>query len=109
MLLDYQEFEVLLPGDAEKDVKKSLSVNVDIEVIKVAHHGSAQGAWEPLLRASAPELAVISAGAENRYGHPHHQTLNLFDNYGIRVLRTDLNGTITVGSDGRGFWYDTDR
>lgn len=109
MLLDYQEFEALLLGDAEKDVQRSLSINVDIEVIKAAHHGSAQGAWEPLLRASAPELAVISAGAGNRYGHPYQQTLNLFDSYGIKLLRTDLNGTITVGSDGRGFWYDTDR
>ncbi len=109
MLLDYQEFEVLLLGDAEKDVQRSLSVNADIEVIKVAHQGSADGAGESLLRASKPELAVISVGAGNRYGHPHQQTLSLFDNYGIRVLRTDLDGAITVGSDGRGFWYDTDR
>lgn len=109
MLLDYQDFEVLLLGDAEKDIQSRLSVNIDIEVIKVGHHGSSNGSYEPLLRASAPELAVISVGAGNRYGHPHKQTLDLFDKIRIPILRTDLNGTITVGSDGRGFWYDTDR
>lgn len=109
MLLDYQDFEVLLLGDAEKDIQSRLSVNIDIEVIKVGHHGSSNGSYEPLLRASAPELAVILVGADNRYGHPHKQTLDLFDKIRIPILRTDLNGTITVGSDGRGFWYDTDR
>ncbi|KKW26307.1 MAG: Beta-lactamase domain protein [candidate division Kazan bacterium GW2011_GWB1_52_7] len=109
MLLDYQNFEALLLGDAEKDIQNRLGVNTDIDLIKVGHHGSANGSYGPLLRATRPELAVISAGAKNRYGHPHQQTLNLFAKLGITLLRTDLNGTVTVRSDGRNFWYDIGR
>ncbi|HLD96372.1 MAG TPA: MBL fold metallo-hydrolase [Patescibacteria group bacterium] len=109
MLLYYQGFEVLLLGDAERDAQKRFGVTADVDLIKVGHHGSINGSYEPLLRAFRPELAVISAGAKNRYGHPHHQTLSLFANLGITLLRTDLNGTVTVRSDGRNFWYDTER
>jgi competence protein ComEC len=106
-LLDYQEFEALILGDVEKGVQSQLIIRDDVEVIKVGHHGSSNGSYEPLLRATVPDLAVVSVGARNQYGHPHQQTLNLFDNLGIPLLRTDLNGTITVRSDGHSFWYDT--
>ena len=109
MLLDYQYFEALLLGDAEKDVQNRLGVTADVDLIKVGHHGSANGSYEPLLRRVRPELAIISAGAKNSYGHPHQQTLNLFAKIGITLLRTDLNGTVTVRSDGRNFWYDAER
>jgi len=109
MLLDYADFEVLLLGDAEGEVQSRLFINVGIEVIKVGHHGSSNGSYEPLLRLAAPNLAVVSAGAQNQYGHPHQQTLNLFAKLGIPLLRTDLDGTITVRSDGHDFWYDTER
>ncbi|KRT67320.1 MAG: internalization-like protein competence protein ComEC/Rec2, competence protein ComEC protein [candidate division WWE3 bacterium CSP1-7] len=109
MLLDYQDFEALLLGDVEKDVQNRLGVTIDVDLIKVGHHGSVNGSYEPLLRRVRPELAVIFAGAKNRYGHPHQQTLNLFAKLGITLLRTDLNGTVTVRSDGRNFWYDAER
>lgn len=109
MLLDYQDFEALLLGDAEKEIQSRFVINEDVEVIKVGHHGSKNGSYEPLLRAVRPDLAVISVGAKNRYGHPHQQTLDLFDRLRIPILRTDLSGTVTVQSDGRNFWYDTDR
>ena len=109
MLLDYQDFEALLLGDAEREVQTRLIINDDVELIKVGHHGSSNGSYEPLLQAGRPDLAVISAGARNQYGHPHQQTLSLFAKLGITLLRTDLNGTITVQSDGRDFWYDTER
>lgn len=108
-LLDYQDFEVLLPGDVQIEVQSQLVIKNDIEVIKVGHHGSVNGSYEPLLRSSQPDLAVISVGARNRYGHPHQQTLDLFAKLKIPLLRTDLNGTVTVRSDGRVFWYDSDR
>ncbi|OGC38664.1 hypothetical protein A2V54_02720 [candidate division WWE3 bacterium RBG_19FT_COMBO_53_11] len=109
MLLDYQEFETLLLGDAEKEVQSQLIIKDDVEVIKVGHHGSANGSYEPLLRTVSPNLAVVSVGARNQYGHPHQQTLDLFAKFGIPLLITDLNGTITVRSDGHNFWYDTER
>ncbi len=109
LLLGYADFAALLLGDAEGVVQSKLSINQDVDLLKVAHHGSWDGIYEPLLREVSPTLAIISVGANNRYGHPHQQTLKLFDNLGIPYLRTDLAGTITVKSDGRNFWYDTER
>lgn len=107
-VLDYKNFEVLLLGDAEQRVQKQLFINVDIEVVKMAHHGSWNGTYEPLLRAIAPDLAIISVGANNQYGHPHNQTLGLLAKIGLPLLRTDLDGTIVVKSDGYDFWYSTE-
>ena len=109
MLLDYQYFEALLLGDVQIEVQSQLVVKDDFEVIKVSHHGSVNGSYEPLLRTNLPDLAIFSVGAKNRYGHPHQQAINLFDRLRIPILRTDRNGTITVRSDGRVFWYDSDR
>ncbi len=109
LLLDYADFDALLLGDAEKSVQPKIVINQEVELLKVAHHGSWNGAYEPFLRTVSPALAVISVGAKNSYGHPHQQMLSLFDNLGIPYLRTDLAGTITVRSDGRNFWYDTER
>lgn len=106
LVLDYGDFEALLLGDVERKEQAKWSVgNSDIEVIKMAHHGSWNGTYEPLLHAIAPDLAIISAGANNQYEHPHDQTLNLLAKLGVSLLRTDLDGTITVKSDGRNFWY----
>jgi competence protein ComEC len=109
ILLDYQDFETLFLGDAEKGVQSRLHISVDTELIKVGHHGSSNGSYEPLLREISPDLAVVSVGAKNSYGHPHQQTIDLFAKIGIPLLRTDRNGTVTVQSDGRSFWYDTER
>lgn len=108
-VLDYKDFEVLLLGDVEQGVQKRLFSNIDMEVIKMAHHGSWNGVCEPLLQTIAPDLAIISAGANNRYGHPHNQTLALLAKIGLPLLRTDLSGTVTVRSDGSDFWYSTER
>ncbi|GMR19132.1 MAG: ComEC/Rec2 family competence protein [Patescibacteria group bacterium] len=110
LLMGYGDFETLLLGDAELGVQfKMAFINTDVEVIKMAHHGSKNGAYESLLRTASPELAVISVGAKNSYGHPHSSTLNLLRRLGIPFLRTDLSGTVTVRSDGRNFWYSTRR
>jgi len=109
LLLDYLEFEALLLGDAEQAAQENLNINGNTELLKVSHHGAWNGAYGPLLRAIAPRLAVISSGLDNRFGHPHSRTLSLLKGLGIPFLRTDLNGTITVWSDGYQFWYSTDR
>ena len=109
LLLDYLYFEALLLGDAEQDAQKNLLINENVELLKVSHHGALNGTYEPLLRAIAPQLAAISSGLDNRFGHPHSRTLSILGKLGIPFLRTDLNGTITVWSDGYHFWYSTDR
>ncbi|NIT03568.1 MBL fold metallo-hydrolase [Candidatus Saccharibacteria bacterium] len=109
LLLDYLDFEVLLLGDAEADVQRQLPINYDIEVLKIAHHGSWDGTYEPLLRTANPDIAIISSGKDNRYGHPHAQALSLLAELEMPVLRTDIDGTVSVRSNGRDFWYTTAR
>lgn len=109
LALTFGEFDVLLLGDAEKEAQiRFLLITSEVEVLKVAHQGSQDGVYEPLLRQTSPELAVISVG-KNSYGHPHRGVLSLLEQLGITVLRTDLSGTIKVMSDGKGFWYSTSR
>ncbi|UCG76201.1 MAG: ComEC/Rec2 family competence protein [Gemmatimonadota bacterium] len=76
------------------------------DVLKVSHHGSRTSSAPRFIRAVSPQLAVISAGAANRYGHPHPLTLARLDVGGVRrIWRTDVDGTACVRVEGDGFWY----
>ena len=99
----YKNFDAFLPGDEEIPEAERMLASValsPVEVLKVAHHGSRNGLNDNLLNVLKPDLAVISAGKGNSYGHPHPETINLLSEAGTKVLRTDLNGTIEVVSDG---------
>jgi competence protein ComEC len=100
LLASYGEVDVLLTADAESHVVVPLRPP-PVEILKVAHHGSADPALGALLRRVDPEVAVISVGAGNDYGHPAPSTLGaLAADTGLRVLRTDEDGRVTVESDG---------
>ena len=73
------------------------------QVLKVGHHGSRYATSAGFLEAVAPEAAVISSGADNRYGHPARQTLDRLKKAGVKIYRTDLNGEIAIISDGNKF------
>ncbi len=110
LLLSYGEFGALLLGDAEREAQiRFVSATPEVEVLKVAHQGSRDGIYESLLEKASPELAIISVGDKNSYGHPHQEALDLLARYRISVLRTDLSGTIRVVSNGQDFWYTTER
>ncbi|MFJ9851739.1 ComEC/Rec2 family competence protein [Streptomyces sp. NPDC101150] len=90
---------LLLPGDLEPPAQQALLTAhpelSSVDVLKVAHHGSAY--QDPqLLRRLAPRLAVISVGADNPYGHPAPRTVSALRAQGARVLRTDTDGSIAV-------------
>ena len=68
----------------------------NLEVLKIGHHGSNTSTSSMLLARTSPEVAVISVGAGNRYGHPHADVLNRIMESGARVLRTDLSGDIVI-------------
>ena len=106
--LDYKKFSVLFSGDAEKDVQtKLLDKNIFATVLKVAHHGSANGLTEDFLKVVRPAVAVIEVGQKNTYGHPAPSTISLLKKYAVRVYRTDQNGTIEISSDGEGYVVKT--
>ncbi len=69
---------------------------LDSDVLKVGHHGSKTSTSREFLEAVAPSIAVISSGGNNRYGHPHPETLEALADYGIRILRTDTDGDVKV-------------
>jgi competence protein ComEC len=97
----YGELDALLTADAESNVTLPLRPP-QVEVLKVAHHGSADPGLERLLLAVRPRIAIISVGAGNDYGHPTSSTLaTLESRSGLEVYRTDLAGAISVESDGR--------
>ena len=101
LVATYGEMDVLLPADAESDVTSRLPLG-EIEVLKVAHHGSADPGLGDELRALRPRIAVISCGRNNDYGHPRAETLAaLAGSPGLAVYRTDVDGRVVVESDGR--------
>lgn len=97
------DFDVLITGDADAFVEKMLVKYCpvpDIELLMVGHHGSKNSSCEEFLKATAPELAVVSAGTNNSYGHPAPETLDRLTALGAQVYRTDLEGSVTVSVRG---------
>lgn len=101
-LIDYGAFEALFTGDAEVDVWRKLvvpsSCKVDgkLDVLKVAHHGSINGLYRPLLSSLKPITSIISVGSDNKYGHPSPKVIDFLNNIGSKVFRTDLVGNIVI-------------
>lgn len=101
----YGNNSFLLAGDIERQVEYGLVVSnqyIASDVLKVAHHGSKTSSGELFLKSVEPEIAVISVGEDNKYGHPSPLVLENLEKYGIKVLRTDIDGDIKILSDGEG-------
>ena len=101
---DVPESRTLLTGDAECDVLDGLIEEGSlghVDVVKVGHHGSAVAFDEEALRVLSPEVALISVGEGNDYGHPTPETLEYLDEFDVPVYRTDLDGDIHVRFKGR--------
>jgi competence protein ComEC len=101
----YGATSFMLTGDSPKAVEDHL-VSLDgsrlrSDVLKAGHHGSRTSSGEGYVKTVDPRYAVISAGKDNRYGHPHAETLALFGSLGVSVARTDTEGTVVFSSDGK--------
>jgi len=90
----------LLTGDIERQVERTLEGG-RADVLKVAHHGSKTSTTEEFLDGVSPGFAIVSVGLDNSYGHPHPDVLDRLERHHVVVLRTDLDGMITLRSDGR--------
>ena len=104
--IDYGSTSFLLTGDMESDAERDLvesGANLKADVLQVGHHGSSTSSSYIFLNAVLPEMGVISCGVNNKYGHPHEETLSILRDAGVDVYRTDLMGTITIGSDGANY------
>ena len=109
--IDYGSTSFLLTGDMEKTAETDLvnsGANLRADVLQVGHHGSSTSTSYLFLNAVLPEMGVISCGVNNKYGHPHEETLSILRDAGVDVYRTDLQGTITIGSDGQNYTVGTE-
>lgn len=101
--LAYGKKSFLFTADISIEAEKQMVAKkapLDSDVLKVAHHGSKYSSSEEFLRSVTPEIAVISVGKDNSYGHPTHEVLQKLSEFGITTFRTDMNGDIKMLSDG---------
>ena len=106
----FGESVVMLTGDAEHKSESDIvgsgkwsTATLKSDILKVGHHGSNSSTTEEFLDAVSPKYAIISCGSENKYGHPHDETMDLLAAKGITVYRTDLQGSIIFKTDGKTF------
>ena len=99
--LDYGEVSFLFTGDAtDKTEKLMLNKNIDVDILKVGHHGSSYSTTLEFLNKVSPDYAIISVGNNNSYKHPHDETLKKLNDGNIEIHRTDEEGTILITTDG---------
>ncbi|MDP2278351.1 MAG: MBL fold metallo-hydrolase, partial [Nitrospirota bacterium] len=93
----------LFTGDIEEEAEEDiihLGKWLKSDVLKVPHHGGRASAYKPFYDAASPEIAVISAGRDSSFGHPHQETLDMLE--GAKIYRTDMNGAVKITEkDGR--------
>jgi competence protein ComEC len=97
-----------LTGDMERPMEALLLADgwpLAADVLKIGHHGSRTSTTESFLDTVAPSVAIISAGFENSFGHPHPDVVKRLDARHTTLLRTDMNGLVTVTTDGCWLWY----
>lgn len=107
LYVNYKDFSALLTGDIEGNAERALITKLidndigNIDVLKVAHHGSKNSTPKNLLEILQPDISVISVGKDNRYGHPHEEMLERLSLYtpNSRVFRTDECGEIRIYLD----------
>jgi len=107
-MIDWRDCEILMVGDIERAAERDLTASgadLECDVLKVAHHGSASATSAAFLARAKPQLAVISCGRNNPYGHPRPEVLERLTSAGAAIARTDRDGAVTVWCDGRRlFW-----
>lgn len=107
-MLSYKDQKVLLTGDSTENIEKYLVLNygqrLKADILKVAHHGSKTSSSDVFIKTVDPKWAVISAGKDNQFGHPHKEVLDRFKENNIEVLGTYDIGDIVFENSGGGFY-----
>jgi competence protein ComEC len=109
LLLEYQNYKVLLTGDAESSVQPYGGFEDDIHILKVPHHGSKNGFKEGYLSSLKPDIAIVSAGKNNRYGHPDPGILAQLSEAGSQIFQTASSGRIEVVMTSESWYTRTER
>ncbi len=110
--ITYGQRSLLLTGDMEKPMERRALIDGEplrADILKVGHHGSNTSSIDPFLDAVSPMFAIISDGFENSFHHPHPKVLERLREHRSGILRTDLDGLVTVRTDGRRITVETFR
>lgn len=100
--LCYKEISILLTGDIEKEAEEAIldtyrGTNIlNSTILKVAHHGSNTSSIKEFLEAIDPKIALIGVGKNNKFGHPNKSVIEKLRKKGVKILRTDEQGEITL-------------
>ena len=106
LLVEFGETRFLFTGDMERDAENDMlnhwedRMNWNVDVLKSGHHGSSTSSGYRFIYETDPEYAIVSCGKDNDYGHPHRETISLYKDAGLPMLRTDELGTVLAVSDG---------
>ena len=109
--VNYGNTSFLLMGDAGLETEERImeaGYDIDSDILKVGHHGSQSGSGETFISTVSPEVSVIEVGAGNNYGHPDAEILDRLQT-ASKVYRTDLDGTVTVTTDGSNYTVTTQK
>lgn len=112
LFLKVHDTTILLPGDIETHTETALTKTnllTQVDILKVAHHGSKSSSTPAFLDKVVPEVALISVGQKNRFGHPSLDVISRFESIGTRVWRTDEHGEIVVRIGARKYEVSTKR
>lgn len=103
LLMSYRNFDMLFTGDIDETVENEIKnqINIPVEVLKVAHHGSATASSKDFLKKVSPDNAVISVGKKNRYGHPAKEVMKCLSVYCQKIYLTKDAGAITIDTNGK--------
>jgi competence protein ComEC len=101
--LRWRDISILLTGDIGRIPERTLAQTIPrakLRVVKIPHHGSLTSSSEDFVRALQPQVAVVSAGRSNHFGHPVPEVLDRYTAVGAELFRTDRNGAVVVDTDG---------
>lgn len=108
-IISYGNIDIMMTADATSNVEKALiaeGYDLDVEIFHASHHGSNTGNSREFLNAMTPECVIISCGMKNRYNHPTKSVVDLYEELGIIVYRTDESGNIVMTTDGTTYSFD---
>lgn len=103
--LEYKSFSILFTGDIEniaEEVILSKNINLKVDILKVAHHGSKTSSSQRFIEAVSPKIALIGVGKNNMFGHPNREVIERLQSYGTKIYRTDECGEISIVVNNRG-------
>lgn len=108
--ITYGDTAIMLTGDAPASIEDYLvgtyGAHLQADILKLGHHGSKTSTSETFLATVDPDYAVVSAGHDNQYGHPHQSVLDRVTTQGSTIYQTGIDGTITFYSDGQRVWVE---